>query len=106
MAARSRLVRCILAAALLVALAGAEVQSALATLNIVWRAFVLSFDNPATQWLDEIASDATLYADPARDAAVPVSPARPFAFARHAGAAGRHDLDSRLTRSPPPPARV
>jgi hypothetical protein len=50
----------------LLALAGAE--QATAQLGIIWRVAVLSWDNPLTQLHDEVACQATLSADPSRQA--------------------------------------
>lgn len=103
-ALRSRVVRCAGVVALLALLAGAEAQSALATLNIVWRTFVLSFDSPTSQRNDDIASDGRVSSDPgreAREAVLPgVEPERLGAI-RYAAPDDGHCLGSRLTRSPP-----
>jgi hypothetical protein len=46
----------------LLLLAGA--QQASATLAIVWRSAVLSWDSPTSQWQDELASQGAAGADP------------------------------------------
>jgi hypothetical protein len=76
-----------------------------ANLKIVWRLLVLSFDNPATQALDELASAKSPYDDSTRHV---------LTIARIAAAASRRtelpgselfpprvDLCSCITRSPP-----
>ncbi len=80
----------------------AQVEAPHAFVNIVWRFAVLSFDNPATQALDELAS-TVLPLTPVGQAAVVVAvrsgrvgPPRP------AGHPARPTLSSRLTRAPPP----
>jgi hypothetical protein len=51
--------------ALVVALVVAAPQ---ATVSIVWRSSLVSFDDPATQVLDELTSQKTPYADPLGEA--------------------------------------
>ncbi|MGH7391070.1 MAG: hypothetical protein ACREM3_16670 [Candidatus Rokuibacteriota bacterium] len=52
---------------LLVALlALAHVEHGLALIGTVWRLAVLSWDNPATQVIEEVASQAVPHVDPAR----------------------------------------
>ncbi len=101
---RTRGVRCAGVLALFALLAGAEAHFALATLNIVWRTFVLSFDSPATQWNDDIASDGRVSSDPGReahDAVQPgVTPGRLCAI-RYTAPHDSSRLASRLTRAPP-----
>lgn len=46
----------------------AAVQQASATLAIVWRGAVLSWDSPASQWHDELASQGATWADLRRQA--------------------------------------
>lgn len=101
---RSRVVRSTGALALLALLAGAETHFSLATLNIVWRMFVLSFDNPATLWNDDVASDGRVSSDPAREAhdavrrGVEPGPLHPI---RYAPPRANHRFASVLTRAPP-----
>src|SRR3990172_9030995 len=59
-------------------LGAAHVEHGLARLGVLWRQSVLSWDNPATQVLEELASQAVPHADGARQA-------------RDRGAAGRGD---------------
>ncbi|MBI2206661.1 MAG: hypothetical protein HYU41_22730 [Candidatus Rokubacteria bacterium] len=89
---------------LLALLVGAEAQFALATLDIVWRTLVLSFDSPASQWTDAIASDGTVSSDGGREAREAVrhgTEPRRFCAVRSAARRDSHWLGSRLTRSPP-----
>lgn len=46
----------------------AGVQQASATLAIFWRGAVLSWDSPASQWQDELASQGATWADARRQA--------------------------------------
>jgi hypothetical protein len=48
-------------------LASLQVVAPLASLNILWRFTVLSFDAPASQALDELALQKTPFADPLGD---------------------------------------
>ena len=76
-----------------------------ALLSILWRGAVLSFDNPATQALDELASGATPVADPTRDARRSTRAAAvvsaPLALQRVVVAAGTATALAGITRSPP-----
>ena len=47
-------------------LGAAHVEHGLARLGVLWRQSVLSWDNPATQVLEELASQAVPHADGAR----------------------------------------
>lgn len=59
--------RLICAVLLLTALLGlTHLQSTLATFGVVWRGAVLSWDNPATQIVEEIASGVVPLTDPSR----------------------------------------
>ncbi|OGK99813.1 MAG: hypothetical protein A3E31_10690 [Candidatus Rokubacteria bacterium RIFCSPHIGHO2_12_FULL_73_22] len=49
-------------------LGAAHVEHGLARLGVLWRQSVLSWDNPATQVLEELASQAVPHADGARQA--------------------------------------
>jgi hypothetical protein len=94
------------AVALLALLSVALVQQSAARLGIVWRLAVVSWDSPATQLEDEVASQGLLHDDPARRARahalaalvpadrlwLPAPPSGPRAVAGLA----------RLTRAPPP----
>jgi hypothetical protein len=51
---------------LLALLAVAHAQSGLALVGTVWRFVVLSWDSPATQLVEEVASQAVPHVDPAR----------------------------------------
>ncbi len=57
------------AALLCSALALAHAESGLAHLGILWRTTLLSWDSPATQLLDEVASQTAPASDPSRQAA-------------------------------------
>jgi hypothetical protein len=57
------------AALLCSALALAQAESSLAQLGILWRTTLLSWDSPATQILDEVASQTAPASDPSRQAA-------------------------------------
>jgi hypothetical protein len=50
----------------LLLLAGAEQASA--TLAIVWREAITSWDSPASQWQDELACQGATWTDPGRQA--------------------------------------
>lgn len=90
---------------LLVLLALVQLESPRAALSILWRGAVLSFDNPATQALDELVSGASPVADPAAEArrstraAAAVS--TPFAHDVVAVAARPAADLARFTRAPP-----
>jgi hypothetical protein len=79
-------------------------QASHAQLSIVWRTSVVSWDSPATQFHDQLATQGAVYVDAARQLrehvgaallacgrAVPADPPRGHAVA----------VTSRLTRSPP-----
>ena len=46
----------------------AHVERALARVGVLWRQSAVSWDNPATQLLEEVASQAVPHADAARQA--------------------------------------
>lgn len=80
-------------------------QAPHASFNIIWRFTVLSFDNPATQLLDDLATDSSTYTDPtaearesARVAAGGECHLRLVLTAPHVFGPA---LDSGITRSPP-----
>jgi hypothetical protein len=91
--------------ALLMLLALAQVEHGRALFAIIWRVAVVSWDNPATQVLEDTASQTLPHTDPsrlshdhARLAARPSGrPAAPEARETVSPA-----LSARLTRSPPP----
>ena len=60
--------RLVSVALLLSALALAHTQDVGARLGIIWRVAVLSWDSPATQMADEIATGKVTSTDPTRDA--------------------------------------
>lgn len=60
--------RSTLAILLFIALVGvAHTQATFAHLGILWRAAVLSWDNPATQLIEDLASQTVPHADSAGD---------------------------------------
>jgi hypothetical protein len=85
----------------LLALAGAE--HATAQLAIIWRAVVVSWDNPLTQLHDEAASQGTLSAGPPRQAGVGVVlvPSGRLPFPAWGDDVDQTPVTSQLTRSPP-----
>lgn len=82
-----------------------QAQSPHAVLNIFWRYAVLSFDNPATQTLDELACATAPYTDPGGEARestrVLVSPSGRVLPPQAPGLSFRPALSSGITRSPP-----
>jgi hypothetical protein len=88
---------------LLALLALLLVQVPRASLNIVWRFAVLSFDNPATQVLDELACATTPYADSTAEARESVAVAAPgrLVWLQEPRAGQRPALVAGITRSPP-----
>jgi hypothetical protein len=98
--------RLLASALLIVLLAAGGIQHALAHLGIIWRASVVSWDNPATQWQDETASQTPPYVDPAAEATDAVRPAgRPKRAVLPARDRDRlaGDFASAITRAPPTP---
>ncbi len=83
----------------------AHVQYPLALCAMVLRAALVSFDNPATQFLDETATQALPHSDPSRQASEAVShdlrPAAPILLAARATGWYNPTLRARITRSPP-----
>jgi hypothetical protein len=76
-----------------------------ASLNILWRFMILSFDNPATQILDELVLEKSPFFDALGDI---LTVARLLARASHsapllaaAGFATSEVLSGRVSRSPP-----
>lgn len=67
---------------LLALLAVVVVAASRAAVSVIWRNSVLSFDNPATQILDELASQKAPHADPLLEAGTALRTAasisRPF----------------------------
>ncbi|HXG02030.1 MAG TPA: hypothetical protein VNO23_01275 [Candidatus Binatia bacterium] len=59
----------------LLLLAGAE--QALATVAIVWRGAVVSWDSPASQWQDELACQGATWSDARRQAQSAIAPLAP-----------------------------
>ena len=101
----------VVALALLVLQLLLQLQTADATLKIVWRLLVLSFDNPATQVLDELACEKSPCHDSTRDvltiAGVAAEASRRTESSGPELLAQRVDLIFGITRSPPqltPPA--
>lgn len=81
------------------------VQASDAHLSIVWRASVVSWDSPATQFQDELATQAVAYVDAARQlrdhvgAALRASGRLAVTASAACGSTGA--VTARLTRSPP-----
>ena len=92
-------------ALLLALVAVAHVQYPAALCAMVLRAIVLSFDNPATQSLDETATQAVPHSDPSRQASEALSralrPCAPILLAAQATNWYNPSLSIRITRSPP-----
>jgi hypothetical protein len=82
-----------------------QLEAPRASLSILWRGAVLSFDSPTTQALDELASGATPVADPARDARRSARAAAvtfsPLAVLVASVAAGTGCDPAGVTRAPP-----
>jgi len=96
----------ILVAGLLALLLLACAQQAGATLGILWRAIVLSWDSPATQLQDEAASQGVACADGARQAreiALLALPPRRVPVAPEVAPGDLLWADASATRSPPAP---
>jgi hypothetical protein len=76
-----------------------------AAVRVVWRSSVLSFDNPATQVLDELASQKAPRADPLLEADAALrtaaSSSRRLALARRAGPSRSLGLCCLEARAPP-----
>jgi hypothetical protein len=95
-----------LAVTVLVALlALGHLQATLAVVGIIWRASRLSWDSPATQLVEEIASAVVPVSDPSRLAAehlavARAAPGRVLAL-EDRGDAQRPALSERITRAPP-----
>lgn len=91
--------------ALLALLSVAAVQHSAAELAIIWRAAILSWDSPATQLQDQVASQGVLSSDPAKQAGehalAALAPAGLLALPDGVGRSGDLRGTSRLTRSPP-----
>ena len=84
-------------------LAVAQVEFASRLLGPVWRAAVLSWDNPATQVVDELACDTLPHSDPSGEARHAVLTPRTSGrvHARSQVLVPAPALPSRATRSPP-----
>lgn len=95
----------LLASVLLIGfLAAGEVQHTLAHLGMVWRFAVLSWDNPVSQWQDEIASQSSTCRDPAGEATDAIRRVPPVKLAVAGASDGRgpaRDFASTITRAPP-----
>lgn len=90
---------------LLLLLAASQLCSVQASLNILWRHAVLSFDSPATQVFDELAVQKTSFDDPLADvlaaARIAAGAARAGLPEAPRGPAISDVLSPRLGRSPP-----
>jgi hypothetical protein len=82
-----------------------QISGPRASVNILWRFAVLSFDNPATQLLDELALEKTPFADALGDVlafarlATSSSHAAPLPCTQ--GVVPSEVLSARISRSPP-----
>ncbi len=83
----------------------AQAQAAAGACGSIFRAIVLSWDNPATQVVDELASESVPHADPGRQAREQVARAggadARLALAEHPAIAVGQRGGARITRSPP-----
>jgi hypothetical protein len=85
-------------------LLAAQVQYAAASLAVVWRTAVLSWDSPTTQWQDELALQGSSHVDPAAEAwsAIEQTPAARLEVASdHVEPRRPVCCTSSITRSPP-----
>jgi hypothetical protein len=98
--ARQPLILTLLALAALWCVLGADAQ-----ISIVWRAVVVSWDSPATQLHDDVATQGIVYLDAARhlrdQMGAALRPAGRLAAAPDHARGDSPALTSRLTRSPP-----
>ena len=78
-------------------------ESPTASLRILWRFAVLSYDHPATQLLDEIASDSSTASGVGTQAQqiTRLVPTGRFVLTSEPGHAGAPVLCSGITRAPP-----
>ena len=89
---------------LAVLLALAQAHFVVGIFGPLWRTAVMSWDNPASQVVDELACEGVTHTDPSREArehAVLAPLACGRVHARSQVAASGPTLPSRLTRSPP-----
>ena len=82
-----------------------QLQAAVGACGSVLRAITVSWDNPTTQIVDELASQAVPYADPARQIREQVAQARcsevRLVLPAEPGRVGSPRVDTSGTRSPP-----
>lgn len=82
-----------------------QLQAAVGTCGSFLRAVTVSWDNPTSQVVDELASQPVPYADPARQIREQVAQARRsqarLVLPVEPGRIGRPGLDTGVTRSPP-----
>lgn len=98
--------RAVLSVVLLLGLlALAHVQSRVAAVGVIWRTAVLSWDDPDTQLVEDLASQAAPVTDPSRlahDHLRTAAQAHARAELPDSGEAPKHPaLSGRITRSPP-----
>jgi hypothetical protein len=90
---------------LLALLALAQVQQAGAHVGIIWREFVLSWDHPGTQLVEDLASQTVPTTDPTGDArgrALHAARAcQPIVLAAVPPSRARLAIGARITRAPP-----
>jgi len=82
-----------------------QLQAAAGACGSFLRAVTVSWDNPTTQVVDELASQSVPYADPARQIREQVVQARRaetrLVLPAETGRAGSPGVDTGVTRSPP-----
>jgi hypothetical protein len=82
-----------------------QISAPRASLSILWRYVVISFDNPATQVLDELALEKTSFTDPLDDLLelghLATSSSRPILPPPADGGARSDILFGRISRAPP-----
>ena len=82
-----------------------QIQAPRALLNVLWRVADLSFDDPAMQALDELASETPPYAEPFTEAQAsvrcPSEVSGPVHEQERFPTARRFILSSGITRGPP-----
>jgi len=82
-----------------------QIHAPLGTLNILWRYVVLSFDNPSTQILDELACEKVPCGTPVGEAGeatrLAAAVSQGLQSSVHAALPGKLALSSCIVRSPP-----
>jgi hypothetical protein len=82
-----------------------QISGPRASLNILWRYIIFSFDNPATQVLDELALEKTPFADGLQEvlalAHLAARSSRTASLPASEGVVPSEVLSARISRSPP-----